>query len=61
MTAERAGDCLFCAVAAGEGPAKLLHEDELALAIDVPAEHPEKRGPVHFVVVPRPTSGTRWR
>ncbi len=53
MTDEPADVCLFCAVAAGGGPATILHEDELVLAIDVPADHPEKRGPVHFVVVPR--------
>ena len=51
MTAEP--DCLFCTVAAGGGPAKILHEDDLVLAIDVPPSHPDKRGPVHFLVVPR--------
>ncbi len=48
-----AESCLFCTVARGKGPAKILHEDDLVVAFDVPVEHPEKRGPVHFLVVPR--------
>ncbi len=49
---EGADACVFCAVIAGDEGAKILHEDELVLAVDVP-EGPNKRGPVHFVVVPR--------
>ena len=53
MTDESAGSCLFCAVAASGATANLLYEDDLVLAVDVPPGHPDKRGPVHFVVVPR--------
>ena len=49
---EGADACVFCAVIAGDEGAKILHEDELVLAVDVP-EGPNRRGPVHFVVVPR--------
>ncbi len=45
--------CVFCDVIAGDERATILHEDELVLAFDVPPGHPDKRGPVHFVVVPR--------
>ncbi len=44
--------CVFCDVIAGDERATILHEDELVLAVDVPPGRPEKRGPVHFVVVP---------
>jgi histidine triad (HIT) family protein len=40
-------------VAAGGTPAKILGEDELVLAVDVPEDHPVKRAPVHFLVIPR--------
>jgi len=49
---EGADACVFCAVIAGDEGAKILHEDELVLAFDVP-EGPNRRGPVHFVVIPR--------
>ncbi len=45
--------CIICDVIAGEERATILHEDELVLAFDVPPGHPDKRGPVHFIVVPR--------
>ena len=45
--------CLFCTVAKGLTPARVLHEDELVLAIDIPKDHPSKKAPVHFVVIPR--------
>ena len=42
-------DCLFCKIAAGEIPAKLVHEDE-----DVIAFHDiGPQAPVHVLVVPR--------
>ena len=42
-------DCLFCKIAAGEIPAKLVHEDE-----DVIAFHDiSPQAPVHVLVVPR--------
>jgi histidine triad (HIT) family protein len=45
--------CVFCAVIAGDDRTAILYEDELVLAVDIPLDHPNKRGPVHFVVVPR--------
>ena len=46
-------DCLFCQVASGAIAGPLLFEDDLVLAFDVPDSHPEKRAPVHFLVIPR--------
>jgi histidine triad (HIT) family protein len=46
-------DCLFCRLAASPDRPPLLYEDELVLAFDMPADHPEKRAPVHFLVIPR--------
>ncbi|HOQ60965.1 MAG TPA: HIT domain-containing protein, partial [Vicinamibacterales bacterium] len=41
--------CLFCRIAAGEVPARTVHEDEALIAFhDI---HP--RAPVHVLVVPR--------
>ena len=41
--------CLFCRIAAGELPAKLIHQDDELVAFhDI---HP--RAPVHVLVVPR--------
>lgn len=41
--------CVFCDIARGKIPSKLIHEDPLAIAFhDI---HP--RAPVHFLVVPR--------
>ncbi|MEX0684320.1 MAG: HIT domain-containing protein [Dehalococcoidia bacterium] len=45
--------CLFCRIAAGGTSATLLHEDDLVVAIDIPDSHPNKRAPVHFIVIPR--------
>jgi histidine triad (HIT) family protein len=45
--------CLFCTVASGVTPARVLHEDDLVLAVDIPKDHPSKKAPVHFVVIPR--------
>lgn len=42
-------DCIFCRIAAGEVPAKILHSDEAVIAFaDV---HPQ--APTHVLVVPR--------
>jgi len=42
-------DCLFCKIAAGEIPAKLVHQDD-----DVIAFHDiSPQAPVHLLVVPR--------
>ena len=45
--------CLFCQVISGDARAKILHDDDLVLAIDIPDDFPNKRAPVHFVVIPR--------
>jgi histidine triad (HIT) family protein len=44
-----ATDCLFCKIAAGEIPANLVYEDELAIAFE--DIHPQ--APLHVLVVPR--------
>ena len=42
-------DCLFCAIAAGEIPSKMVYEDELCYAFyDIAPQ-----APVHFLVIPR--------
>ncbi len=46
-------DCTFCRVVSGEVRVRVLHTDELVMAIDIPETHEVKRAPVHFVVVPR--------
>ena len=53
MTDESGDSCLFCTIAAGDSGADLLYEDDLVIAFDVPESHPDKRAPVHFLVVPR--------
>lgn len=42
-------DCLFCKIASGEIPAKLLYEDELVVAFD--DIHP--KAPHHKLIIPR--------
>ena len=46
-------DCLFCRMLASPNRPPLLYEDDLVVAFDMPADHPEKRAPVHFLVIPR--------
>lgn len=42
-------DCLFCKIVAGSIPAKLVYQDEHAIAFaDI-----DPQAPVHFLVVPR--------
>lgn len=42
-------DCIFCNIAAGQSPADILHEDDVAVAFrDI---HPQ--APVHVLIVPR--------
>ena len=48
-----ADDCLFCRIVSGAAPVTCLHEDELVVAFDIPEGHPEKKAPVHFLVIPR--------
>ena len=42
-------NCIFCRIAAGEIPAKLVYEDEQVVAF--PDMHPQ--APVHVLIVPR--------
>ena len=42
-------DCLFCRIARKEIPAKILHEDDLAVAF----EDISPKAPVHILVIPR--------
>ncbi|HTS67359.1 MAG TPA: histidine triad nucleotide-binding protein [Terriglobia bacterium] len=42
-------DCLFCQIVNRQAPAKIVHEDELAVAIE--DIHPQ--APVHLLVLPR--------
>ena len=42
-------DCLFCRIAAGEIAAKIVHEDERALAF----EDINPQAPTHVLVIPR--------
>src|SRR3990170_2543780 len=46
-------DCLFCRIASGEVPGQRLYDDDLVAAFDVPDGHPEKKAPVHFIVIPK--------
>ncbi len=42
-------ECIFCRVAAGTLPSKVIHEDEQAVAF----EDTNPQAPVHFLVIPR--------
>lgn len=42
-------ECLFCRIASGEIPARLVHEDELVLAF----HDLNPRAPVHLLLIPR--------
>lgn len=48
-----ANPCLLCRISQHEVPVPVLLEDEYVIAFDVPDGHPEKRAPVHFLVIPR--------
>ena len=43
------GECLFCQIAAGQIPAKIVYEDELVLAF----EDVNPQAPVHILLIPR--------
>lgn len=43
------GECLFCQIAAGTLPSKLVHQDEQAVAF----EDINPQAPVHVLVIPR--------
>lgn len=45
--------CLFCRIAAREIPVPLLHDDDLAVAFEVPVGHEANRAPVHLLVIPK--------
>ena len=49
-------DCIFCAIAAGQAPARLVHEDEHVLCFE--DIHPQ--APVHVLVVPRRHVESLW-
>lgn len=42
-------DCLFCKIAAGEGPAAIVYEDDFVVAFD----DINPQAPVHTLVVPK--------
>lgn len=42
-------DCIFCRIIRGESPARIVHEDEQAVAL----EDINPQAPVHLLVVPR--------
>jgi histidine triad (HIT) family protein len=42
-------DCLFCRIAAGDAPARIVHQDEHLIAIE--DIHPQ--APMHVLVIPR--------
>ena len=46
-------ECLFCQIVNGEVQAKVLYEDDLVVAFDIPKDHPVRIAPVHFLVVPK--------
>lgn len=45
--------CVLCQIVSGELRAKVLYADDLVVCVDIPKDHPVKRAPVHFLVVPR--------
>lgn len=42
-------DCLFCRIASGEIPARVIHQDERYVAF----EDINPQAPVHFLIIPR--------
>lgn len=42
-------ECIFCKIAKGEVPSKILHEDEEVLVF----EDVEPQAPVHLLIIPR--------
>ena len=50
-------DCLFCKIANGEIPSNKVYEDDTVYAFyDI-----DPQAPVHFLVIPRPTSAPAGR
>ena len=46
-------DCILCQIVNHELRAKVLYEDDLVLALDIPKDQPWRIAPVHFLVVPK--------
>jgi histidine triad (HIT) family protein len=46
-------ECVICRIVAGALRARVLHDDDLVLAFDLPRDHPVRQAPVHFLVVPK--------
>jgi histidine triad (HIT) family protein len=46
-------ECVLCQVVSRQVRAKVLYEDDLAVAFDIPKDHPVRIAPVHFLVVPK--------
>ena len=46
-------ECVLCQIVSRELRAKVLYEDDLVVALDLPKNHPVRIAPVHFLVVPK--------
>ena len=46
-------ECILCQIVNRQVRAKLLHEDDLVIALDIPKDHPVRIAPVHFLIVPK--------
>ncbi len=46
-------ECLLCRIARGEVRARILYQDDLVVALDIPRSQPWRLAPVHFLVVPK--------
>ena len=46
-------DCVLCQIVGRTLRAKILYEDDLVLAMDLPKDHPVRQAPIHFLVVPK--------
>ncbi len=45
--------CLLCRIAKQEMRVPLLHDDDLTVAFEIPAGHPNNRAPVHLLIIPK--------
>ena len=46
-------ECVLCQIVNREVRAKVLYQDDLVVALDLPKDHPVRQAPVHFLVVPK--------
>jgi histidine triad (HIT) family protein len=46
-------DCVLCQIIDGKLRAKVLYQDDLVLALDLPKDHPVRLAPIHFLVIPK--------